>query len=233
MFKSGLAVLFLLASWFSAACAYELLPAHVAVVYNGKSELSRRMAREYARVRGVPEGNLVSLDCPMTGEISRKEYEETIRVPLLETARKQRWWVPSGIASSPLMNRKIFVLVLMADLPMKIRHETPAPLPGKGVNQMQTDRAAVDSELALLAVGGYERKSWQVNPYFNKREDFVGSGLPSFLVCRLDGLTPDTCMRLVTEPANVEKKVYGGGPLWTGAAPMPRGTGGWTTCSSA
>lgn len=35
MFKSGLAVLFLLASWFSAACAYELLPAHVAVVYNG------------------------------------------------------------------------------------------------------------------------------------------------------------------------------------------------------
>ena len=58
MSKSGLAVLFLLASWFSASCAYELLPAHVAVVYNGKSELSRRMAREYARVRGVPEGNL-------------------------------------------------------------------------------------------------------------------------------------------------------------------------------
>ena len=98
----------------------------------------------------------------------------------------------------------------MADLPMKIRHETPAPLPGKGVNQMQTDRAAVDSELALLAVGGYERKSWQVNPYFNKREDFVGSGLPSFLVCRLDGLTPDTCMRLVAEPANVEKKRFMG-----------------------
>lgn len=123
----------------------------------------------------------------------------------------------------PLDEPEDFVLVLMADLPMKIRHETPAPLPGKGVNQMQTDRAAVDSELALLAVGGYERKSWQVNPYFNKREDFVGSGLPSFLVCRLDGLTPDTCMRLVAEPANVEKKGLWGGPLWTGAAPMPRG----------
>ena len=50
MFKSGLAVLFLLASWFSAACAYELLPAHVAVVYNGKSELSRRMARELSLI---------------------------------------------------------------------------------------------------------------------------------------------------------------------------------------
>ena len=223
MFKSGLAVLFLLASWFSAACAYELLPAHVAVVYNGKSELSRRMAREYARVRGVPEENLVSLDCPMTSEISRKEYEDTIRVPLLETARKQRWWVPSGIASSPLMNRKIFVLVLMADLPMKIRHETPAPLPGKGGNQMQTDRAAVDSELALLAVGGYERKSWQVNPYFNKREDFVGSGLPSFLVCRLDGLTPDTCMRLVTEPANVEKKGLWGWAVVDRGGPYAQG----------
>ena len=223
MFKSGLAVLFLLTSWFSASCAYELLPAHVAVVYNGKSELSRRMAREYARVRGVPEGNLVSLDCPTTSEISRKEYEDTIRVPLLEAARKQRWWVPSGIASSPLMNRKIFVLVLMADLPMKIRHETPAPLPGKGVNQMQTDRAAVDSELALLAVGGYERKSWQVNPYFNKREDFVGSGLPSFLVCRLDGLTPDTCMRLVAEPANVEKKGLWGWAVVDRGGPYAQG----------
>ena len=131
MFKSGLAVLFLLASWFSAACAYELLPAHVAVVYNGKSELSRRMAREYARVRGVPEGNLVSLDCPSANEISRKEYEDLIRAPLLRTAREQRWWVPSGIASAPMMDRKIFALVLMADLPMKIRHEAPVPLPGK------------------------------------------------------------------------------------------------------
>ena len=68
----------------------------------GKSELSRRMAREYARVRGVPEGNLVSLDCPSANEISRKEYEDLIRAPLLRTAQEQRWWVPSGIASAPI-----------------------------------------------------------------------------------------------------------------------------------
>ena len=101
MFKSGLAVLFLLASWFSASCAYELLPAHVAVVYNGKSEAEPRHAREYARVRGVPEGNLVSLDCPTTSEISRKEYEDTIRVPLLEAARKQRWWCLPALRPPP------------------------------------------------------------------------------------------------------------------------------------
>ena len=188
MFKRGLAVLFLLASWFSAACAYELLPAHVAVVYNGKSELSRRMAREYARVRGVPEGNLVSLDCPSANEISRKEYEDLIRAPLLRTAREQRWWVPSGIASAPMMDRKIFALVLMADLPMKIRHEAPVPPPGKDINQMQTDRAAVDSELALLAVDGYERKAWVGNPYFDRKEDFVGSGLPTAKLDKIIGV---------------------------------------------
>lgn len=75
MFKRGLAVLFLLASWFSAACAYELLPAHVAVVYNGKSELSRRMAREYARVRGVRKGTWFPWT-PLGNEISRKELED-------------------------------------------------------------------------------------------------------------------------------------------------------------
>lgn len=205
MFKRGLAVLCLLAAWFSAAAAYELLPGHVAVVYNGKSDLSRRMAQEYARVRGVPEKNLISLDCPVVNEISRKEYEELILAPLMRAAREQRWWVPSGISSAPMMDRKIFALLLMADLPMKIRHEMPVPPPGKEISQMQTDRASVDSELALLAMGGYERKSWLGNPYFNKKEDFVGAGLPIFLVCRMDGLTAETCMRLVTEPAAVEK----------------------------
>ncbi|WP_418167128.1 TIGR03790 family protein [Akkermansia sp.] len=206
MFKRGLAVLLFLAAWFSAAAAYELQPSHVAVVYNGKSTLSRRMAVEYARVRGVPERNLIALDCPRANEISRKEFDDLIRLPLLKAAREQKWWVPSGIFSSPMMDRKIFVLLLMSDLPMKIRHEQPVPPPGKDINQMKTDRASVDSELALLAFDGYERQSWLANPYFNKREDFVGSGLPTFLVCRMDGLTAATCMRLVTEPAAVEKK---------------------------
>lgn len=205
MFKRGLAVLLFLAAGFSAAVAYELQPAHVAVVYNGKSILSRRMAVEYARVRGVPERNLVALDCPRANEISRKEFDELIRLPLLKAAKEQRWWAPSGIASAPMMDRKIFVLLLMADLPMKIRHEQPVPPPGKEINQMKTDRASVDSELSLLAAGNHEKKSWLGNPYFNKREDFVGSGLPTFLVCRMDGLTAATCMRLVTEPAAVEK----------------------------
>lgn len=116
---------------------------------------------------------------------------------------------------------------------MKIRHEAPVPPPGKDINQMQTDRAAVDSELALLAVDGYERKAWVGNPYFDRKEDFVGSGLPTFLVCRLDGLTADTCLRLVTEPAEVEKKGLWGWAVVDGAAPTPRGTSGWTPCSAA
>ena len=223
MLKRGLAVLFFLAAWFSAVRAYELQPAHVAVVYNGKSELSRRMAAEYAQVRGVPERNLISLDCPASNEISRKEYEDLIHAPLLRAAREQRWWVPSGIASAPMMDRKIFALVLMADLPMKIRHENPVPPPGKDVNQMQTDRAAVDSELALLAVDGYEKKSWLPNPYYNSREDFVGAGLPTFLVCRLDGLTAETCMRLVKEPAEVEKNGLWGWAVVDRGGPYAQG----------
>lgn len=122
-----------------------------------------------------------------------------------------------------MMDRKIFALVLMADLPMKIRHEAPVPPPGKDINQMQTDRAAVDSELALLAVDGYERKAWVGNPYFDRKEDFVGSGLPTFLVCRLDGLTADTCLRLVTEPAEVEKKGLWGWAVVDRGGPYAQG----------
>lgn len=98
---------------------------------------------------------------------------------------------------------------------------------------MQTDRAAVDSELALLAVDGYERKAWVGNPYFDRKEDFVGSGLPTFLVCRLDGLTADTCLRLVTEPAEVEKKGLWGWAVVDRGGPYAQGTSGWTPCSAA
>lgn len=87
------------------------------------------MAVEYARVRGVPERNLIALDCPRANEISRKEFDDLIRLPLLKAAREQKWWVPSGIFSSPMMDRKIFVLLLMSDLPMKIRHEQPCRRP--------------------------------------------------------------------------------------------------------
>lgn len=50
MFKRGLAILLFLAAWFSAVAAYELQPSHVAVVYNGKSILSRRMAVELSLI---------------------------------------------------------------------------------------------------------------------------------------------------------------------------------------
>lgn len=204
MLKKGFAVLLCLAAGILAAAAYELLPSHVAVVYNSRSELSRRMAGEYARVRGVPAENLIALDCPKGNEISRGEYEQTIHQPLLKIAREKQWWKPSGIASAPMMDRKIYVLLLMADMPMKIRHEQPVPPSGQELNQQTTDRASVDSELALMAFDNYEKKGWLGNPYFMKNEDFVGSGLPLFLVNRIDGLTEATCMRMIRQPAAVE-----------------------------
>lgn len=163
------------------------------------------MAHEYVRVRGVPAANLIELDCPTVNEISRKEYEQLILQPLKKVSLDQVWWRPSGLASSPMRDRKIYALLLMADLPMKIRHEQPVPPPGKGVDQVKTDRASVDSELALMAMADYQKESWLGNPYFNKNESFVDSGLPIVLVSRIDGLTEGTCMRMVRQPASVEK----------------------------
>lgn len=224
MFKWGVFRLFLLyVICFSTVYGYTLLPEHVVVIYNERSELSRNMAEKYIHVRGVPKENLIGLNCPITNEISRQEYTEQILTPLRKTAGERRWWVPTGIASSPLMNRKVFVLVLMADLPMKIRHEVPVSSPGKNIDQIQTDRASVDSELSLMAVSGYEKKAWQKNPYFDRKEDFVGSGFPIFLVCRMDGLTAETCMRLVTEPAEVEKKGLWGWAVVDRGGPYPPG----------
>ncbi len=221
MFYRGVCVLFMLSICFSALWAGELLPEHVAVVYNGKSKLSKEVALEYMKTRGIPVANLVELDCPPVNEIRRVQYDDFIKVPLLRRAIKDGWWQGGSLALS--LERKIYSIVLMPDIPMKIRHETPVPPRGKPLNQMATDRAAVDSELAMLAHTGYNLNGALRNEYYNKEEAFCDGRYPIFLVCRIDGLSKETCLRMVRDPAEVEKRGLWGWAVVDRGGPYKQG----------
>ncbi len=205
----------------TALWAGELLPDHVAVVYNGKSRLSREVAQEYVKTRRIPAGNLIELDCPLANEITRAQYDDFIKVPLLRRAIKDRWWDGSSLALSP--ERKIYSIVLMPDMPMKIRHETPVTPQGRSLNQMATDRAAVDSELAMLAHTRYNLNGALKSEYFNKEESFCDGRYPIFLVCRIDGLSKETCLRMAREPAEVEKRGLWGWAVVDRGGPYKQG----------
>src|SRR5208337_4493143 len=48
------------------------------VIFNNADPVSVELAGYYAEKRGIPFDHLIGLDCPLTEEISRKDYEQTI-----------------------------------------------------------------------------------------------------------------------------------------------------------
>ncbi|NCX47886.1 MAG: hypothetical protein EBW82_04615, partial [Verrucomicrobia bacterium] len=60
------------------------LAAHTVVVYNKADPDSQSLAETYAKARSIPPDRLLGIDCPITEEITRVEFETKIRQPLDE-----------------------------------------------------------------------------------------------------------------------------------------------------
>lgn len=180
-----------------------LQPQHVAVLYNENSAYSRTCAEEYARLRGVPAENCAGLPCsPEKEEIARDEYERTIARPVAELAARRGWHLPTLRTGA----REIGVLLLMPDIPLKIAESPRAP--GKGWEW--TDAASVDSELACLGLRDVPVERAAPNPYFQREETIVLSGLRMTPVCRIQAPGREAVGRMIFDPSLVEKS----GGLW-------------------
>ncbi len=182
--------------------ASQLEPKHVAVVYNEKSEHSRECAQLYAKVRSIPENNLLALSIPVSKrDITQQEYDEEVAAPLLKLAASRQIQFP---AARKFARHPIYAMVLMPDLPLRIK-ATPPPSGEKARPWQNTTAASVDSELALLGMKGYSRDRMINNPYFKAHEGIVLSGFRMMPVCRIDSPSPSINRRLITSPVEVEK----------------------------
>ena len=188
---------FVLSSGFS----FELKPEHVAIVYNEDSPDGRFLAEAYAELRKVPSENLVALSCSLDEVISRDSYHKTIREPLLRAALAKKWWSFSSGKRDEINDRRIFAIVLMKGMPLKIAEDPALKKVGT-----QTDAAAVDSELALLAFGDVPAPGMIMNSYYEKDEEIIGSGFPYFLVSRIDSPDRETCLSMMHDAVDVEKR---------------------------
>ncbi|MEG0024044.1 MAG: TIGR03790 family protein [Akkermansia sp.] len=194
--------------------AFELKPEHVAVVYNIRSPHGKELAETYVKLRNVPQGNLVALDCSENETITREEFEETIRQPLRDVALSRGWWMATGRANDPMVARKIFAIVLMSGMPMKVDAvpvEPNAPNDPKSKSKKKplpptlTDASAVDSDLAMLAFDDVPTQGMVQNVYYQRDEEFVGAGIPYFLVTRIDAPSKDICLSMMYDAIDVEK----------------------------
>ncbi|MBR5185322.1 MAG: TIGR03790 family protein [Akkermansia sp.] len=182
------------------SCLYALEPDEVVVVYNADSELSTEAMRRYCAGRRIPFSHRLPLYGVTRGDISRADYDLKIKSALLIAGRDKSLIWPAGQQGR---GKKIKAMVLMPDLPLRIKEE---PVNGKKPqNGIPSNAAALDSELMLLGAE-YPLASHGSNPYYNK------PALPAaderrvvMAVCRIDGPDKECIKRMIDDPLKVER----------------------------
>ncbi len=198
--------------------AQALEPADVVVVYNADSLLSTKSAQRYAQLRRIPPNQVVALSGVKTGHISRIDFEQKVRLPLLEAGQRNGWRWPSAFSRN---NKRILAMVLMPDLPLGITG-TPRPKGSPPLGKMEGDHAAVDSELMLLGANAPVAGALG-NPCYNKDISLGRDFPPVLAVCRIDGPDAASISRMIEDPPRVEKRGLWGWVVVDQGGPYPEG----------
>ncbi len=77
------------ATWLNAQETPHPDAAATVVVFNRNMPRSEEVARRYAQGRGIPEKNILGLECPVTEEITRAAFNTTLLRPLREWVQQR------------------------------------------------------------------------------------------------------------------------------------------------
>ena len=154
-----------------ACCLHAQTGENVLLVVNKRVPLSRQIADYYRPRRSVPAKNVCTIDTVGDEEIQWKVYEEQIERPIADCLKN------GGLVE------KVLYIVTTMGVPLKVD--------GPGA-RLLTERASVDSELALLYSklkgAHYSRMGGVPNPFFMRRDSpFRHPAFPIYLVTRLAG----------------------------------------------
>jgi len=197
------------------------LAAHTLIVFNKADPDSQSLAETYAKARAIPADRVVGLECSLQEEISRAEFESTIRKPLEELFQSRGWMKrQENFLNNPILGLEgtvpvqqakenpIWIMVLMRGMPLKISEDPTILAPEGLMPQLRANAAAVDSELALLPIQGLPLYGLVANPYFaDKRIRPFTSFFANYLilVTRLDGPSPGIVRRMIQDAVEAEK----------------------------
>lgn len=162
--------------------------AETVVIFNPGFPGSAGLAAYYAKTRGLPAHRVIGLPCAVTDDISRAEFDTTLREPLRRLFDQNRWW------------GAVRVLAVMRGVPVRVKRAMDPKKPG------EEDEAAVDSELAVLSLDQPALTGFVRNSYFQSRERFGQFQNPQrlLLVGRLDGPDDATVRRMIDDSITAE-----------------------------
>jgi uncharacterized protein (TIGR03790 family) len=144
---------------------------NVLVVVNKRSDVSKRIAQYYVHKREIPAANVCSIDTTEDEGISRDVYNREIEKPI------------GGCITKGNLHDKILYIVTTLGVPLRVDG------PGK---ELQTEVAAVDSELTLLYIKlrgeNFVLAGALKNVFFGQVDaPFRHPNFPIYLVTRLAG----------------------------------------------
>jgi uncharacterized protein (TIGR03790 family) len=178
------------------------------VVFNSSVPESAELAKFYAQKRGIARDHLVGLPCSRDEEITREDYDRTIRDPLREVFEQRKWWTLREAPDGPrsVATNSIRFVALIKGMPLKIKaaQDYPGDRAIGGPIGAHND-ASVDSELAVVARFSHEISGALNNPYFQSYRaigDAADAAL--MLVCRLDAPTVEVVRRMITDAVETE-----------------------------
>jgi uncharacterized protein (TIGR03790 family) len=192
------------------------LAARVILLANSDDPDSLHVARHYAEMRGVPLENIIAQKMPLTEAITWREFVATVWQPLQDELVRRQWIDGIAMALTDSLGRKkyamnrhrIAALVVCRGVPLKIAHapEFYAESPPFTVrSEFRTNAGAVDSELSLLALGGYNINAFVPNPLFQNASPSEFERAQVVKVARLDGPTVEDALALVDRALAAER----------------------------
>jgi uncharacterized protein (TIGR03790 family) len=202
----------------------EDLADHLLVVYNAKDPDSIGLAKYYAAKRNIPPERVLAISCPLTEEITRAQFDDTIRLPIVSYLI-QKNWMTRGPQNVQVGNRiidllvatrnDIWAIVLMRGVPLKIAPDPSDDDSMESQPEFSTNAAAVDSELALLPVFGLPKGGFVPNAFFDDQVTGIKQIGPELaknmvLVTRLDGPTVGDVRRMIDDSIYAEKNRLAG-----------------------
>lgn len=202
----------------------EDLAAHLLVVYNTNDPDSKGLADYYASRRNIPAERVLAISSPVTEEITRAQYDDTIRSPIVSYLTEKDWMarapqqvrVGNRVLNLLVATRNdIWAIVLMRGVPLKIAPDPSDEASMEYEPELQTNAAAVDSELALLPVFGLPKGGYVPNIFFDDQVAGIKRVGPELarnmvLVTRLDGPQPSDVRRMIDDCLEAEKNRLAG-----------------------
>ncbi len=189
--------------------------ARVVIVANLNDPDSVELARFYADRRAIPRANIVALPLPAGEEIDWPTYVQQLLEPLRAWLIEHDWLqaIPmdlvddAGRVRMSISGHRISYLVTCRGVPLKIRqsNEIPADVPETTIKSLQTNQAAVDSELAALALNESQRHGFVRNVLFGKATPDLWDRAAVVRVARLDGPSFPAARNLVNGALTAER----------------------------